>query len=542
MGWGEESSAGSGISLPISKNDVEDAGTWNENEIPILSKGKISPTGTWVEADIPILSKSKISPTGTWTAAEIPNTLTPSHLGAAGADAAKFYSEDGTFKAPSGIADATADIPVTPLTITTLNNALQSAGARGKGRFHSGETVVTNSPLTPSGSWNNDGLRLDGQGLLLQAGASWAGAAVINIGVSSGVETNEIFIENFHIDCNSKACDGVSNSPFDGLANSRLKFGVLRDMIIFGLANGQAGIEIFHPENNWTTDHCEIEGVKTNGFGIRYHNNNNNAGNGHILLCLVGLAASNSGGIALEFSQSSGGAWNRAHAHMNHLFCPQSHTTSIGINCNVTGTSAFNNRSWMFTSNALEDFTYGFSASASGSGGIRGILFGNNAIENKGNTFATGVNALVRVGDGCQGIFNHNFLHGRPANGETCVVFEYNSTLVSQAAHNMILDSVDDATDTFTIKAGSNPNNLHMFENIGYNPVGGSAITTTSSPQTITAGGSYEMIYIRGGTISDISKNGRTIFTNTGHSIFLYPQQSVVVTYSTNPTFERDVF
>ena len=77
--------------------------------------------------------------------------------------------------------------------------------------------------------------------------------------------------------------------------------------------------------------------------------------------------------------------------------------------------------------------------------------------------------------------------------------------------------------------------------NRGYNPVGLASITVGASPFTYTAGGSPETVYISGGTVSDISKGGTTIFTDTGHSIELEPHESIVITYSAAPTMIKDI-
>jgi len=77
--------------------------------------------------------------------------------------------------------------------------------------------------------------------------------------------------------------------------------------------------------------------------------------------------------------------------------------------------------------------------------------------------------------------------------------------------------------------------------NYGYNPVGVFSITVGTSPFTYTAGSSPETVYIRGGTVSDISVDGTTLFTDTGHSIDLEPHQSVVITYSDAPTMTKYV-
>ena len=95
-------------------------------------------------------------------------------------------------------------------------------------------------------------------------------------------------------------------------------------------------------------------------------------------------------------------------------------------------------------------------------------------------------------------------------------------------------------TTPITVESGKNSHGW-IRNNPGYNPVGVSSITVGASPFTYTAGSSPETVYIRGGTVSDISVGGTTLFTDTGHSINLEPHQSVVVTYSGTPTMIKYV-
>lgn len=78
------------------------------------------------------------------------------------------------------------------------------------------------------------------------------------------------------------------------------------------------------------------------------------------------------------------------------------------------------------------------------------------------------------------------------------------------------------------------------FRNKGFDPQGTAAITVGVSPFTYTAGAAPEAVYIRGGTVSDVSKNSRTIFAATGCTVMLEPGESIVVTYSVLPTMEKD--
>jgi hypothetical protein len=84
-----------------------------------------------------------------------------------------------------------------------------------------------------------------------------------------------------------------------------------------------------------------------------------------------------------------------------------------------------------------------------------------------------------------------------------------------------------------------NLSNTTRYESL--NPIGVSAITVGASPYTYTnADGVREAIYIRGGTVSDISKNALTIFTTTPATIWLEPGETVIITYTVVPTMLKD--
>jgi len=115
--------------------------------------------------------------------------------------------------------------------------------------------------------------------------------------------------------------------------------------------------------------------------------------------------------------------------------------------------------------------------------------------------------------------------------------------LVSNSPNNIRIYDNDLRTSGVTgaIYVHSDATNIEISSNKGYNPVGGSSISVGSSPFTYTAGSSPETVYIRSGTVSSIVIGGRTLFTDTGHSIDLPPHTEVVVTYSSTPTMEKYV-
>ena len=73
--------------------------------------------------------------------------------------------------------------------------------------------------------------------------------------------------------------------------------------------------------------------------------------------------------------------------------------------------------------------------------------------------------------------------------------------------------------------------------NIGYNPFAGGSITVTASPFTFgNVVGDSVVVFITGGTVSNISLDSKNVAAATNTSI-LVPQGSLlVVTYTVAPT------
>jgi parallel beta-helix repeat protein len=78
--------------------------------------------------------------------------------------------------------------------------------------------------------------------------------------------------------------------------------------------------------------------------------------------------------------------------------------------------------------------------------------------------------------------------------------------------------------------------------NQGFNPPGIGAITVTASPFTYTNKDCTSIaVYIFGGTVSQIAKDSVNLFTSTDKTVWLQPQEAVVVTYSAAPTMKKDL-
>lgn len=82
----------------------------------------------------------------------------------------------------------------------------------------------------------------------------------------------------------------------------------------------------------------------------------------------------------------------------------------------------------------------------------------------------------------------------------------------------------------------------HAKDNIGFNPQGATTVTVGASPFTYVNNDNVtEALYIRSGTISDISKNAIPIWgPGTDRVVILEPEESVTITYSSAPVVVKD--
>jgi len=81
-----------------------------------------------------------------------------------------------------------------------------------------------------------------------------------------------------------------------------------------------------------------------------------------------------------------------------------------------------------------------------------------------------------------------------------------------------------------------------LCENKGFNPLGVSRVTIGPSPWTYTNNDFVrEAMYIRGGTVTDITKDGLAgIFAGSNVTVWLEPGESITLTYSSAPTVSKD--
>ena len=66
------------------------------------------------------------------------------------------------------------------------------------------------------------------------------------------------------------------------------------------------------------------------------------------------------------------------------------------------------------------------------------------------------------------------------------------------------------------------------------------AISVGANPFTYTAGGRAEIIYITGGSVPSITRNGQQVAAGTPVTVVLPRAGSLTVTYSSAPTMVKD--
>ncbi len=77
--------------------------------------------------------------------------------------------------------------------------------------------------------------------------------------------------------------------------------------------------------------------------------------------------------------------------------------------------------------------------------------------------------------------------------------------------------------------------------NLGYNPQGLAPIAVGDSPFTyVNRDGVPEAVYIAGGTVSEISKDGTVLFTSSPATVWLDPDESVTLTHLDPPQMLKD--
>lgn len=155
-----------------------------------------------------------------------------------------------------------------------------------------------------------------------------------------------------------------------------------------------------------------------------------------------------------------------------------------------------------------------------------------------GNSITAGVNVAsgIHLANGAKGVIINGvtarniYFAGTQAYG----IFIGNSCTSISCSNNLL-----QGNGLGSISLGTTPTTSVITDNIGYNPVGGSAVTVGASPYNYLAGPSPETLYITGGTVSSIIIDGLTVFSSTEKTIELGPNEDVQIVYSGLPTVNK---
>lgn len=181
----------------------------------------------------------------------------------------------------------------------------------------------------------------------------------------------------------------------------------------------------------------------------------------------------------------------------------------------------------------------GVAVSNSGTGGTVEFLdLSNNRIYDNGATTATdALKSGIYINTTITGlnIVGGYYYDGGPATQKYGITVD---TVAVTSAHLNAIKMNQNVTQAVNLTGGGTIAG-EIYNNPGYN-LGAATITPGASPYTYTAGATPEMVYIRGGTVSDIAKDSITIGTATGMQVMLRPNESVVVTYTVAPTMVKD--
>lgn len=174
---------------------------------------------------------------------------------------------------------------------------------------------------------------------------------------------------------------------------------------------------------------------------------------------------------------------------------------------------------WVTNLNVISNNVIIFPAGAgSGTAGIAGTS--NN------------VSAQVNYNQIC-----HNQIYGNATTGTGIKL----TNIAGAIGATLIEDNTLTGLSSGTKIDSSGDSTAIVRSNVGYNPVGPSAITVTASPFTYTAGASPETVYIYSGTVSNVSRGSTQIASASPTQVQLEPNQALTVTYTGAPTMVKDI-
>ncbi len=398
---------------------------------------------------------------------------------------------------------------------TSIQNALDA----GKKRIYvkAGTYEISSSQIILSSGVDIWG---ESNGSVILRLADGANCDVIRVGDGLTALT-DITIRDIQIDGNkaNQTNNFISGIYFKGGSGTKITRSNILDCYIYGCR--KAGIRFYYSDNNminrnkvilnnkgidlyYSSDNLVIENqansnIDFTGIGVGYGNNNT----------LIGNQANSNTGDGINISNG-----NNNVVIGNHLSLNITHGIYV---------------QWADNNIVVEN-----QANSNTQDGIR--------IKNGENNLINGNQVNSNSGNGIQ-----LYTLGNPPNSEYNMISGNRTTGNSGHGIKILANCIDNfiiqnyCTGNITGAISDVGTGTIIRDNIGYNPVGASSITVTASPFTHTAGASPETIYVRAGTVSNISKGGTTLFIDTGHSVDLEPGKSMVVTYTVIPTMIKDI-
>lgn len=170
----------------------------------------------------------------------------------------------------------------------------------------------------------------------------------------------------------------------------------------------------------------------------------------------------------------------------------------------------------------------------------RSVITGNYCMNNGKDTAATPTH--VRAGIRLSTASSNNTLNGNKCHDIQGTKTQTYGIAEEDATCDFNICQDNDLRNNLTAAVTLNGAGTVARNNTGFNPQGVATVTMTASPMTYTnADRVPELMHLRGGTVTDVSKNGITIATTaTNASCWLEPGESMVITYTGSPTLVKD--
>jgi len=361
---------------------------------------------------------------------------------------------------------------------------------------------------------------------------------------ASGEYSENVLIEHLSIDGNKANNTGIVS----GITVSGTRNGALNDVEAYNCS--EVGIVV---SSTFATDNIN------HGFNIGsncYSYNNDADGIQLAAGILVGCRSYDNTGGGIRVVATYATLTKQPYAVISA--CSAFRNTSHGIYADsqsgldqfpaiVTGCSSFYNTqdgiAWVLEQGVISNNL----VSHNGEAGIRvskdSITVTNNIVKNNGRVGATYTDGIKIQGDRLYLNITGNRVYDDQSVKTQLYGISEGASTPTTGNTNIIANNILTGNSTGALTTGLISRNLtyRVTNNVGYNPVGLSAITVGASPYTYTAGISPETIYIRAGTVSAVVKGGVTMFVATGCTISLLSGEAVVVTYSSIPTMIKDI-